>query len=167
VPQLDEVRDRVRQDVLRDKAAELAKQRAASLAAELKTAKTFAATAKKLGLEVKSTELIARGSAIPDLGISEEIDAVAFSLPVNGVSDAITTPGGTAIVRVTERQDVTPEQIAAGRDEMRAELAAQRQERFFAAYMQKAKSGLKIDIKQDVLAQVVGAPASPGLPPLQ
>jgi len=69
-------------------------------------------------------------------------------------------------VRVIERQDVTPEEIAAGRDQLREELAAQRQDRFFSAYMQKAKTGLAINIKQDVLAQVVGDAAAPGLPPL-
>jgi peptidyl-prolyl cis-trans isomerase D len=167
VPGLDEVKDRVREDVVRDKANELAKQRAASIAAELKTAKDFAATAKKVGLEVKPTELLARGAAIPDLGISEDIDAAAFSLPIGGVSDAISTPSGTAIVRVAERQDVTEDQIAAGRDQLRDELAAQRQDRFFSAYMQKAKSGLKINIKQDVMDQLLGEPATPGLPPLQ
>jgi peptidyl-prolyl cis-trans isomerase D len=168
VPELDDVKDRVRDDVVRDKAAELARQRAASIASDLKSAKDFAASVKKLGLEVKTTEMIARGAAIPDLGVSEEIDAAAFALPVNGVSDAITTPSGTAIVRVVEREDVTPEQVAAGRDQLREELAAQRQDKFFSAYLQKAKTGLRIDIKQDVLAQLVGgAPAVPGLPPLQ
>lgn len=167
VPALDEVRDRVRDDVVRDKANEMAKQRAASIAAELKTAKDFAATAKKFGLEVKPTDLIARGAAIPDIGISEDIDTAAFSLPIGGVSDAISTPSGTAIIRVAERQDVTEDQIAAGRDQLRDELAAQRQDRFFSAYMQKAKSGLKINIRQDVMDQVLGTPSVPGLPPLQ
>lgn len=170
LPALDEVKDRVREDVVRAKAADLATQRAASIAAELRTAKDLAATAKKLGLEVKTTDLIARGSPIPDLGISEEIDTTAFALPVGGVSDAITTPGGTAIIRVTERQDVTAEEVAAGRDQLREELSAQRQDRFFSAYMQKAKTSLAINIRQDVLAQVIGDPATagaPGLPPLQ
>lgn len=167
VPALDEVRDRVRDDVVRDKANEMAKQRAASIAAELKTAKDFAATAKKFGLEVKPTDLIARGAAIPDIGISEDIDTAAFSLPIGGVSDAISTPSGTAIIRVAERQDVTEDQIAAGRDQLRDELAAQRQDRFFSAYLQKAKSGLKINIRQDVMDQVLGTPSVPGLPPLQ
>ena len=167
VPGLDEVKDRVRDDVVRDKANELARQRAASIAAALKTAKDFAAAAKTFNLEVKPTELIARGAAIPDLGISDDIDTAAFSLPIGGVSDAISTPSGTAIIRVVERQDVTDEQIAAGRDQLRDELAAQRQERFFSAYMQKAKSGLKIDIRQDVMDQLLGGPATPGLPPLQ
>ena len=61
-------------------------------APSLKTAKDFAATAKKHSLEVKPTELLARGAAIPDIGMSEEVDAAAFSLPVNGVSDPISTP---------------------------------------------------------------------------
>ena len=167
VPALDEVKDRVREDVVRDKANEMAKQRAASIAAELKAAKDFEAAAKKLGLEAKPTDLIARGAAIPDIGISEDIDTAAFTLPVGGVSDAIATPSGTAIIRVVERQDVTEDQIAAGRDQLRDELAAQRQDRFFSAYMQKAKSGLKINIRQDVMDQILGMPSVPGLPPLQ
>ena len=167
VPTLDEVKDRVREDVARDKAAALAKERAAGIAADLKIAKDFAATAKKYDLEVKTTELLARGAAIPDIGTSEEIDQAAFSLPVNGVSDPISTPGATAIVRVVERQDVTDAQIAAGRDELREEMTAQRRDRFFSAYMQKAKSGLKIDMNQDVMAQVMGQGAGLGLPPVQ
>jgi hypothetical protein len=45
----------------------MAKQRAASIATELKGAKDFAAAVKRAGLEDQATELIARGSAIPDL----------------------------------------------------------------------------------------------------
>lgn len=155
LPTLDEVKDRVREDVLDVKAADMARERASAIATELETAKDFAAAAKGRGLEAKPTELITRGSALPDIGVSEAVDAAAFALPVGGVSDAISTPSGTAIVRVAERADVTPEQLAAGRDQLREELVAQRQDRFFSAYMQKAKAGLAITIKQDLLAQVV------------
>ncbi len=154
VPALDEVRDRVREDVVSAKAADMARERAAAIAAELKTARDFAAAAKRQGLEVRTTDLITRGSALPDLGVSDAIDTAAFALPVGGVSEAISTPTGTAIVRVAEREDVTPEQLSAGRDQLREELVAQRQDRFFSAYMEKAKAGLAINIKQDLLAQV-------------
>ena len=83
------------------------------------------------------------------------------------MSDPISTPSGTAIVRVTERQDVTDAQIAAGRDELREEMTGQRRDRFYSAYMQKAKAGLNINIDQDLLNQVLGTPANPALPPLQ
>jgi peptidyl-prolyl cis-trans isomerase D len=157
VPQLTEVKDKVRDDVVRERAAEVAKTKAAEIAATLKSAPDFAGAAKKAGLEVKTTELITRGSAIPDIGASAEVDKVAFSLPKGAVSDPVSTPQGTAIVRVVEKEDVTPDQIAAGRDQMRDELVNQRRDQFFSAYMQNAKKNLKIEIRQDTLARVVGA----------
>ena len=60
---------------------------------------------------------------------------------------------------------MTDAQIAAGRDELREEMTAQRRDRFFSAYMQKAKTSLKININQDTLAQVLGTPRRPGLLP--
>jgi parvulin-like peptidyl-prolyl isomerase len=162
LPRIEEVKTKVHDDLVREKAGELAKSRAASIATELKTAKDFAAAVKKLGLEVKPTELIARGAAVPDLGVNEEVDKAAFALPKGGVSDAISTPTATAVVRVVEREEITDAQIAAGRDQLRAELTGQRQERFFSAYMTKAKTGLKINVHQDVMARVTGGgPAGP------
>jgi peptidyl-prolyl cis-trans isomerase D len=157
VPQLAEVRDKVRDDLVRERAAEVAKTKAAEIAATLKSAPDFAGAAKKAGLEVKTTELITRGSAIPDIGASADVDKAAFALAKGAVSDPISSPQGTVIVRVVEKEDVTPEQIAGGRDQLRDELANQRRDQFFSAYMQNAKKNLKIEIKQETLARVVGA----------
>ena len=157
IPQLAEVKTTVAEDVKQEKAVEMAKQRAAAIAAELKTAKDFAAAAKRAGLEIKTTELVTRGSAIPDLGISESIDAVAFGLPQGGVSDPITTPTGTAIVRVVEKVDVSDAEVETGKDQMRDELVNARRDKFFGAYMQKAKQGLTITTREDVLARIVGS----------
>ena len=156
VPQLAEVRARVSDDLKLEKAAGLVKERAQQLANELKNAKDFAGVVKRAGLEVKTTELLARGSAIPDLGMSEAIDAAAFALPQGGVSDAISTPTGTAVIRVVERVNVTDAEIELGKDALREELVNQRRDRFFAAYMEKAKTSLRINIRQEVLAQVTG-----------
>jgi peptidyl-prolyl cis-trans isomerase D len=167
VPELAEVRDRVRDDVTRVRAAELAKSKAAEIAAMLKASSDFAAAAAKAGLEVKPTELIPRGSPIPDLGVSPDVDAVAFALPEGGVSDPITTPQGTAIVRVAAKEGVTDAQVATGMDQMRDELVNQRRDRFFSGYMVEAKKNLEIAINQETLQRAVGpAPAAPaGAPP--
>lgn len=157
VPKLDEVKAKVADDVKAEKAAELARQRAAAIAADLKNAKDFAAAAKAKNLEVKSTELIARGAAYPDIGVSEEIDKIAFALPQGGVSDAIVTPTGTAIVRVAEKVAVTDAEIEQGKDMLRDEMVNTRRDRFFSAYMDKAKKNLKITTRDDVLARVIGS----------
>ena len=165
IPQLAEVTDRVRDDVIRDKAAELLKTRAAAIAADLKKAPDFAAAVKKAGFEVKTSELIARGGSLPDIGPNAEVETAVFGAAPGTVTDAITTATGSVIVRVAEKADVTEQQIADGRDALREELTGQRRDQFFSAYMAKAKTALKIDIKQDVLAQVMGPmPAAPMFP---
>ncbi len=157
VPQLDEVKDRVREDAIRSRAAELSRQRAAQIVSGLKSASNFAAAAKSQGFEAKDTELVARTAALPDIGVSPEVDRVAFSLPVGGVSDPIATSDGTVIVRVAERDDVTPDELQKARDAFRAELLNERRGRFFSAYMSKVKERLKIDVRPDVLRRITNA----------
>ena len=165
LPELAEVRERVREDVTRERAAEIAKTKAAEIATMLKDARDFTAAAKKAGLEVKTTELITRGSPIPDLGISAEVDNVAFTLPVNGVSDPIVTPQGTAIVRVVEKEGVTDEQVASGVDQVRDELVNQRRDRFFSGYMVEAKKKLAIQLNQETLQRAMGPAPAPAATP--
>jgi peptidyl-prolyl cis-trans isomerase D len=157
VPMLDEVKDRVREDLVRSKATELSRQRASAIAAALKSSKDFAATAKAQGVTAKDTELIARGSALPDIGISPDVDRVAFSLPAGSVSDPIQTTDGTIIVRVVERDDVTPDELRQAREAFRAELLNERRTRFFSSYMGKAKERMNVEIKNDVVRRVLEA----------
>ena len=154
MPALDEVKARVRDDVIKGKAADTARQRAAALAAQLKTG-NFEAAAKAAGLEAKTTDLIARGAPIADAGINPAVDAVAFSLPAGSVSDPIQTDTGAVIVKVIEKKEVTPAELTAGRQQLREELLNERKNRFFTSYMTKAKEKMKININSATVAQVV------------
>jgi peptidyl-prolyl cis-trans isomerase D len=155
IPALDEVKDRVREDLIRARATELSRQRASQIAAALKSAgSNFAGAAKAQGLEAKDTELVTREAALPDIGVSPEVDRVAFALPVGGVSDPIQTADGTVIVRVVERDEVTPDEFGLARERFRAELLNERRGRFFTAYMSRVKDGLEIDVRPDVLRRV-------------
>ena len=156
VPKLEEVKDKVREDAVRARATELSRQRAIEIAGKLRTAKNFSAAAKAEGLEAKDTELVARESAIPDVGVSPEVDKAVFSLPVGGVSEPIVTGSGTVIVRVAERDDVTPEEMTSGKDAFRAQMLSERRGRFFSAYMTKAKQKMNIEINDEVLKRAIG-----------
>ena len=151
VPPLDDVKDRVREDVIRARATDVSRQRAGAVAASLKSARDFAAAAKAQGLEAKDTQLVGRDSALPDVGVSPEVDKVAFALPIGGISDPIQTTDGTVIVRVAERDDVTPDEFRIARERFRAELLNERRNQFFTAYMTKAKDRVTIELKTDVL----------------
>jgi peptidyl-prolyl cis-trans isomerase D len=153
LPALAEVKDRVKDDLVRERARELSKTRAASLAAEFK--KNFAGAAKSAKLDVKSTEYVARGTAWPGIGASPALDQAVFALPQGGVSDPVVTDNGTVIARVVEKEEATPDEVAAGRDALRAELLNERRGRFFSAYMMKARDRMKTSINQDSLKRVV------------
>jgi peptidyl-prolyl cis-trans isomerase D len=157
IPELAEAKDRVREDLTRNRATELSRKRGAEIAATLGAARDFKAAAKTLGLEAKETQLISRGSPIPDVGTSADIDKVAFGLPVGGVSPPITTTDGTAIVKVTERDEATPEELKKDRETFRAELLNERREKFFSAYMNKARDRTHIQVNNDVIRRTLNA----------
>jgi peptidyl-prolyl cis-trans isomerase D len=154
VPPLDEVKARVREDVVKKKAIEAARQSAAAVAPKLKSG-DFAAAAKAAGLSAESTDLLARGAAIPQAGVSPAVDAAAFSLPVGGVSDPIITDTGAVVVKVLEKKDVTPAELSTGKQQLRDELRNAAKNRFYSAYMTKARERMKININREALAQVI------------
>jgi peptidyl-prolyl cis-trans isomerase D len=154
VPKLDEVKARVRDEVLKKKAVDVARQRAAAVATQMKSG-DFNAAAKSAGLDVKTTEFIARGGAVPDVGASAAVDAVAFTLPVGGVSDPIVTDNATVIVKVLERQDPAPSDLASGKASLRTELLNERRNQFYASYMNKARERMKVNVNRELIAQLV------------
>jgi peptidyl-prolyl cis-trans isomerase D len=151
VPKVDEVKDRVRDEVVKQKAREVSKQKAAEIAAKLKSAPDFEKAAKAAGVEAKTTDLIAAGAPIPDLGVAPAVEDVAFRLPVGAVSDAIATDNGSAVIKVLEKKAVTAEEWTSSKDRFREELLTDRRNRFFTAYMGKAKQKMKIDVNREAL----------------
>ena len=156
VPKLEEVRAKVRDDLIQQRASVLAKQKADALAAQLKSAPNYQATAKAAGLEAVTSQPLTRDAVIPNIGKSSEIDKVAFSLPVGAVSDAIATPQGAAIIKVTARPELTPADYAAAKDKFRADVLNERRSRFYQTYMEKAREKMKIDVNAEAMKRAIG-----------
>jgi len=151
VPKIEEVKDRVRDEVVKQKAREVSKQKATEIAAKLKSAPDFEKAAKAAGVEAKTTDLIAAGAPIPDLGVAPAVEDAAFKLPVGAVSDPIATDNGSAVIKVVEKKAVTTEEWNTSKDRFREELLTDRRNRFFSAYMGKAKQKMKIDVNREAL----------------
>ncbi len=153
LPKLDEVKAKVRDAVLKEKAIDAARQKAASVDAAMKSG-DFDKAAKDAGVEVKTTDFITRGSQVTDIGQSAAVDAAAFSLPKGGVSDPIVTANGAAIIKVVDKQMPSPSDFAAQKDSLRTELLNQRRNEFYSAYMNKARQRMDIRINREVIAQI-------------
>jgi peptidyl-prolyl cis-trans isomerase D len=155
IPKLDEVKAKVRDDVLKEKAIEKARTSATAIAANLKSG-DFDKAAKAAGLEVKTTDLIARGAPIGEIGISPKLEEAAFALKEGAVSDPVVTENGAAVVKVAERKDATSEDIAKDKANLRNELLNDRKQKFFAAYMTKARQRMTIRTNPQTIAQIIG-----------
>jgi len=156
VPKLEEVKDKVREAVVKDKAREMAKTQAASLAAKLKTAPDFEKAAKAANADVKTTDLLTRDSPLPEIGNAPDVLDAAFKLPEGSVSDPVSTDNGTAIFKVVEKHESSPQDLTANKETFRDEVLNDRRNRFFSSYMQKAKQKMKISVNREALKRVVG-----------
>jgi len=146
---LADVRDRAREDLINERAAAMARDRASALAGAFKT--NFAAAANTAGLPVQTSELIARGAPFPEVGVSVPVETAAFALGAGGVSDPIATPRGTVVLRVAGKEAIKPEAFAAERGQVREQMLQERKGQFFASYMTKAKQKMAIDLHEETL----------------
>jgi peptidyl-prolyl cis-trans isomerase D len=155
-PKLDEVKEKVREDLTKEKAKELARQKAAAVSASLKNAPDFAKAAKTAGVEVKTSELLPRESPWPEIGASPQIDDAAFSAQTSVVSDPIDTDNAMVVMRVAEHRTPTDAEFAAQKTQLQDEMLRERRDRFFSAYMVKAKQRMKIEVNRENLQRVIG-----------
>ncbi len=157
IPPLEEVREDVARDVRSRKALERAREQADAAAASLRGGEDFEAAAEEAGLTVATSELITRGAAFPEVGVSSALEQAAFDLPIGGVSGVLEGGGQTlAIVRLLEREDVTPEQIAEASDAVRGELLQTRRNEFYSTYMSRVQEQLGVDIDYAAFENAVG-----------
>jgi parvulin-like peptidyl-prolyl isomerase len=92
---------------------------------------------------------------VPDLGVAPAVIETAFSLPVGAVSGAIQTDNGAAVIKVLDKKEVTPAEWASAKDRFREEVLVDRRNRFFGAYMVKAKQKMKIEVNREALRRAV------------
>jgi peptidyl-prolyl cis-trans isomerase D len=108
---LAEVRDRVLGDYRHEKAVDLAKSRAAELGKRVKSGENFAAAAKSLGFEVKTSEPLSRTASIPEAGSMKQFSA-AFKLPVGQAGDPVFLGANWVVYRVAQHDPVNEEDFA-------------------------------------------------------
>ena len=155
VPPLEEVRERVRDDVIRRKAFVTAQERATAVAAQLRSANDFKAAAEAEALVVNDSDLIARGATIPGVGLNIEVEELAFSLAVGETSGPVLTGNSAIILHVHEHEEASQADFRANLEQLRNEILADRQGQFFAAYMENAKTRITININMAAFAQAI------------
>jgi peptidyl-prolyl cis-trans isomerase D len=143
---LAEVRERVMADYRAEQATARAKELATDLASRSKSANDLAAPAKALGFEAKTSDLIARDAAVPDVGSASQIGA-AFSLPVGQTGDPVFLGANWVIFRVLEHQAANTNDLAAQRKDITDQLLQNRRQMAYDAFRTSLENRLKSEGK--------------------
>jgi peptidyl-prolyl cis-trans isomerase D len=144
IPELDEVRDRVRGDIVEETALEGAHELAGRVRRRAE-AVGLERAATAVGLVRKETlSPVAPGQPLGDLGTGFGLDEAAFSLPEGTLSDPVRTADGWAVLRVTERQSFDPETFEREKPRLVASLRQQKQGEAFQAYVGSARERYEV-----------------------
>ena len=139
---LQEVRERVMTDYRAEQATARAKELAMELGDRSKSANDLVGPAKTLGLEAKTSDLIARDSAVPDVGSASQIGA-AFSLPAGQTGDPVFLGANWVIFRVLEHQAPNPADLTTQRKDITDQLLQTRRQMAYDAFRTSLENRLK------------------------
>jgi peptidyl-prolyl cis-trans isomerase D len=154
----EEARDKVVVDVRTEKAQQLGAEQAQQIQEMLKSGKDLAAAAKAVGGEIKTSELLTRGSSIPEFGSMAEADKEMFTLPLRKPGTPLTVAGKTVAFAVKERQEIKLDEMKKSLEMIRTELLPQRREQYFEAYIQEVRKRMEanneIEINEAAMTQI-------------
>ena len=156
LPELKDVQEKVKTDLVEEKAFAQAAAQAADLKARAEKGDLETA-AKALSLVRKeSPGLVGRGNPLGDLGSGAALEEAAFSLPEKSLSEPVRVATGYAVLRVLEKKAFDPDAFAHERGALIASLKQQKQGQLFQAYLSQARDRYTIERKADAFKRVMG-----------
>jgi peptidyl-prolyl cis-trans isomerase D len=155
-PELKEIQDRVKSDLLEERGLEKAR----AVAEQLKTraqASSLDKAASALDLVRKETQgLVGRGQSLGDLPASRALDDVAYSLPAQELSPPVAVEGGYAVVRVLEKKAFDPGAFEAQKSSLLASLRTEKRQRLYQAYLGEARRRFAVERRPEVFRRLLG-----------
>jgi len=141
---LEDVRDKVRADLVEEKALDAARAAAAAVAAKAQTAGLEKAAAAVSLVRKETPALTGRGQALGDLGTGAALEEAAFSLPEKTVSEPVRTSAGWAVLRVLERKAFDAAEFAKQKAQIAAGLQQQKEGELFRAFVVQARERYEV-----------------------
>jgi peptidyl-prolyl cis-trans isomerase D len=139
---LAEVHDRVASDYRRGKAVELAKSRADELGKRTKSGENFATAAKALGLDVKTSEPIARTGSIPDVGSAKQFGD-AFTLPAGQTGDPMSLGQNWTVYRVAQHDPVNQDDFDKQKSKIQEQVLQRKRQTAYELFRTALKTRLQ------------------------
>ena len=151
---LDDYRDQQLPQLLATKTNELADR--------AKTENDLAKAAKEVGATIKSSDLVGRDAQVPDIGALATVAPQLFDLNPGQLSGPINTGHTGVVVKITDKQLPTDQEIAQNLDATRDALLDQRRDEMFEVFLSNLESTYEKEgrIRMNRRAQQQGLPAN-------
>jgi peptidyl-prolyl cis-trans isomerase D len=141
---LEEVRERVVNDLKQEEAGKLAKAKAEELAKRIKTGEKFEAAAKALGLEAKTSDLISRNDSIAGAVSGKQLGA-AFQLKAGDVGAPVNLGANWIVYRVESKEEPNPSDFEKQKKSLAEQLLQTKRSVAYEAF----KTALDTRLKQE------------------
>jgi peptidyl-prolyl cis-trans isomerase D len=149
---LEEVRDKITADLKREKATELARSKAEELVKRAKAGEKFDAAAKALGLEPKTSDLLARDGSIPGAASGKQLSG-AFHLNAGGVGAPVNLGQNWLVYRVAEKQEPNPADFEKQKRELTESVLQSKRELAYQAFRTALEARLKQEGKLKLMPE--------------
>ena len=149
---LEEVRDRVINDLKRENSTDLAKAKADELIKRVKAGEKFDTAARSLGLEPKTSDLIARDGSIPGAASGKQVSA-AFSLKSGDVAAPLNLGQNWLVYRVAEKTEPNPADFDKQKKQLTEELLQSKRKLAFEAFQTALDNRLKVEGKLKLMPE--------------
>jgi len=139
---LEEVRDRVVTDLKREKSTDIARSKAEELIKRVKGGEKFDAAARALGLEAKTSDLIARDGSIPGAASGKQVSA-AFNLKAGDTASPLSLGQNWLVYHVAEKTEANPADFDKQKKQLTDELLQSKRNLAFEAFQKSLDDRMK------------------------
>ena len=154
-PELAEVEDAVRSDLISQLAEERAAEVADEFAARLEQGEGFDVLAAEIAAPLQSTELIQRNGVVPDLGRQSALVLAAFDHAPGEVGGPVKVDRGYALFRVTAHVQPDWGRYATEGDVLRNEMLNQRRSGLFESLVRELREQYTVVTYEDITAAII------------
>jgi peptidyl-prolyl cis-trans isomerase D len=147
---LEEVRERVVSDLKQQKGIEIARQKAEDLEKRVKAGEKFAAAAKALGLEAKTSEAIARNGSIAGAASGKQLSA-AFQMKPGDLAPPLNLGTNWLVYRVTDKQEANPADFEKQKKDLSEQVLQTKRSTAFEAFRTALEARLRQEGKLKIM----------------
>jgi peptidyl-prolyl cis-trans isomerase D len=149
-PKFENVKDEVRQRVMKNRQLDQLATKAQQLAAAA-SASSLETAAQGQNVKVEQSPLFSRGSFVPGLGQFTEAIGASFGLPTQAVSAPVRTRDGVYILRVDKRINADSTAWLAQREVQRQQRLQSLRQQKVQLYLQDLRKSAKVEDRRKVI----------------